>query len=196
MSNAADYTEAEIITQLQQGDEKAFESIFNRYHVELFRFALKYVQIQPLAEDIVHDVLLYLWEHRYDLTVTTSLKSYLYASVKHRSLDYLKSQYAKQVHESDIPEALPAATQADSAMQLLQLNEAVQQAVGQLPTKCRAIYMLSRDAELTYKEISQQLNISPKTVEAQMGIALQKLRKYLQTYWATVVWLPIVQFLF
>ena len=196
MSNAADHAEAEIITRLQQGSEKAFESIFNRYHVELFRFALKYVQIQPLAEDIVHDVLLYLWEHRYDLTVTTSLKSYLYASVKHRSLDYLKSQYAKQVHESDIPEALPAATQADSAVQLLQLNEAVQQAVGQLPTKCRAIYMLSRDAELTYKEISQQLNISPKTVEAQMGIALQKLRKYLQTYWATVVWLPIVQFLF
>ncbi|WP_052733094.1 RNA polymerase sigma-70 factor [Hymenobacter terrenus] len=198
MSNAAHYSEAELVLQLRQGNEQAFEAVFHRYHVEMFRFALKYVQVSPIAEDLVHDVLLYLWERRQDLVITTSLKAYLYAAVKYRALDYLKSQYAKQVYETDIPDVLTAATQADTALQVQQLNEAIQRAIAELPEKCRVIYQLSRDTGLTYKEISEQLDLSPKTVEAQMGIALQKLRKYLQQYWIIAVGLalPLLPFLF
>jgi len=188
MSHAVDYPEAELFFQLQQGNERAFASVFNRYHVELFRFALRYVQQPPLAEDIVQDVLLYLWERRQELTISASLKSYLYAAVKHRSLDYLKSQYAKQVPEGDLPEDLPAATQADTPLQVEQLTAAIHRAVAELPEKCRVIYTLSRNAELTYQEIATELGLSVKTVEAQMGIALRKLRAGLQGYELLLLW--------
>ncbi|MBD2766951.1 RNA polymerase sigma-70 factor [Hymenobacter sp. BT664] len=188
MSDAIDYPEAELLVQLQQGSERAFALIFDRYHVELFRFALKYVQLPALAEDIIQDVLLYLWERRQELVISASLKSYLYAAVKHRSLDYLKSQYAKQVPAGDLPEDLPAPMQADTPLQVQQLAEAIHRAVAELPEKCRVIYNLSRNAELTYHEIAAQLDLSVKTVEAQMGIALRKLRAGLRGYELLLLW--------
>ncbi|HLK96650.1 MAG TPA: RNA polymerase sigma-70 factor [Hymenobacter sp.] len=195
MSDAVDYSDEELFLRLRQGEEQAFALVFNRYHVELFRFALKYVQLPSLAEDIVQDVLLYLWERRQELAVITSLKAYLYAAVKHRSLDYLKSQYAKQVYESDLPEHLPSPTQADTSLQVQQLTEAIRSAIEALPERCRAIYTLSRNAELTYQEIADQLELSVKTVEAQMGIALRRLRTRLQGYELLLIWVLLAPFL-
>jgi RNA polymerase sigma-70 factor (ECF subfamily) len=145
-----------------------------------------------VAEEIVHDVLLYIWEHRHQLTITTSLKSYLYAAVKNRALDYLKSQYARQVHESEVPEQIQAAAYPDEELHLQELQTIIQQAIEQLPEKCRLIFRMSRNANLSYKEIAEQLDISPKTVEAQMGIALQRLRKYVEAHWELVWWLPLL----
>jgi len=183
------FPDEELVVQLRQGDERAFAAVFTRYHVELFRLALRYVRLPALAEDIVQDVLLYLWERRRELVITTSLKSYLLAAVKHRALDYLKSQYARQVYESDLPEDLPAAARADAPLQEKQLVAAIQQAIAALPEKCRLIYTLSRSAELSYQEIASQLGLSVKTVEAQMGIALRKLRGRLQGYELLLLWL-------
>ena len=195
MSDAVDYSDEELFLRLQQDEEQAFVLVFNQYHVELFRFALKYVRLPSLAEDIVQDVLLYLWERRQELAITTSLKAYLYAAVKHRSLYYLKSQYAKQVYESDLPEHLPTPTQADTPLQVQQLTEAIQRAIEGLPERCRVIYTLSRNAELTYQEIADQLELSVKTVETQMGIALRKLRIQLQGYeLLLLLWLLLVPF--
>jgi RNA polymerase sigma-70 factor (ECF subfamily) len=195
MSDAVAYLDEKLLFQLRQSNEQAFESIFKRYHVELFRFALKYVRLPSLAEDIVQDVLLYLWERRQELTITASLKAYLMAAVKHRALDYLKSQYAQQVYEGDLPENLPTPTQADTPLQVQQLTEAIGRAIEELPEKCRVIYTLSRNAELTYPEIADQLGLSVKTVEAQMGIALRKLRTRLQGYELLLFWLVMLPLL-
>lgn len=195
MSDAVDYLDEGLLLQLRQGDEQAFEAIFKRHHVALFRFALKYVRLPSLAEDIVQDVLLSLWERRQELTITASLQAYLMTAVKHRALDYLKSQYAKQVYESDLPENLTTPTQADTPLQVQQLTEAIGRAIGELPEKCRTIYTLSRNAELTYQEIADQLGLSVKTVEAQMGIALRKLRTRLQGYELLLFWLFLLPLL-
>ncbi|SFP94173.1 RNA polymerase sigma-70 factor [Hymenobacter arizonensis] len=195
LSETFDYPDAELLLLLQQGQEQAFAAVFRRYHVELFRFALKYVQLPALAEDLVQDVLLYLWERRRELAITASLKSYLYAAVKHRALDYLKSQYARQVPESELPEYLATPTQADTHLQAQELTEAIGQAVDELPEKCRLIFRLSRNAELSYQEIATQLGLSVKTVEAQMGIALRKLRTRLQGYEMLIIWGLIVPLL-
>lgn len=184
--------ESDIVFQLQQGSEQAFRAVFDQHHVGLYRLALTYVRIPQTAEDVVHDVLLYLWERRQEISITTSLKAYLYAAVKHRALDYLKSQYARQVYESDMPETLPAPGQADSALELQQVKQAIGEAIARLPEKCRLIYTLSRNTGLTYQEIAEQLDLSPKTVETQMGIALQRLRKYLEHYWLAGVGLPLL----
>jgi RNA polymerase sigma-70 factor (ECF subfamily) len=91
-------------------------------------------------------------------------------------IDYLKSQYSKHVHESDLPEYLATSAQADTPLQVQQLADAIRQAVDELPEKCRLIHMLSRTAELSYQEIATQLDLSVKTVEAHMGGALRKLK--------------------
>jgi len=195
-SPITDYTDSEIVRQLQQDNEKVFEFLFNQYHVGLFRFALRFVRMQTVAEEIVHDVLLYTWERRHQLTIDTSLKSYLYTAVKHRALDYLKSQYARQVYEREVPEHIKSEEYADEELQGQELKTIIGQAIERLPEKCRLIFRLSRNANLSYKEIAEQLDISPKTVEAQMGIALQRIRKYVETHWDLLWWLPFVHFLF
>ena len=190
-SNNTHYSDSEIVQQLQQSDEKVFEYVFNQYHLALFRFALKYVRIPAIAEEIVHDVLLYLWERRQALRIESSLKAYLYTAIKHRSLDYLKSQYAQHHYEYELPELPAVHSSADTALQQQELEGLIQQAIEALPSKCRLIYTLNRNVGLTYKEISEKLEISPKTVEAQMGIALQRLRKYLDGHWEMLLWLPL-----
>jgi RNA polymerase sigma-70 factor (ECF subfamily) len=186
-----DYTESEIVQQLRQSNEKVFEYLFQQYHVALFRFSLKYVRMPDVAEEIVHDVLLYLWQHRNTLLIKVSLQAYLYTATKHRSLDYLKSQYAQQSYESELPDLPAIHSQPDADLHQQELAGFIQRAIEVLPERCRIIYTMHRTAELTYKEIAEQLGISPKTVEAQMGIALQRLRKYLQEHWTTLFWLPL-----
>ena len=190
-STPFDFSDSEILEQLSQDSEKAFELIFTKYHVELFWYVMKYVRLKAVAEEIVHDVLLYIWEHRHHLIIAKSLKSYLFTAAKHKSLDYLKSSYAKQSYQDDFPEGLKAEVSPDSLLEQEELKKLIQAGIEQLPERCRLIYRLSRTNGLPYKEIASHLNISPKTVEAQMGIALQRLRNYLTKYFEVFLWFPL-----
>src|SRR5690606_32902871 len=120
------------------------------------------------------------------------LKAYLFQSVKNSSLNYLNSRFAKQDFQRDYfdQEELPV-NDTEEALTYEELQKIVQEAINQLPTKCRTIYSLSRNTGMSYKEIAEELGISIKTVENQMGIALKKLRTYLQHHWELLTLLLI-----
>jgi RNA polymerase sigma-70 factor, ECF subfamily len=178
-------TDRELLDRLAAGEVAAFEQIFQTHYKALCRFSLRYVRIEPVAEELVCDVLTALWQKRQTLLIS-SLQAYLFTAVRNASLNYLKSQFARQQFASDAVEVVHPET-AEDVLSQQELEAIIEAGVEALPTACRTIFQLSRNAEMSYAEIAQELGISPKTVKAQMGIALKKLRVYVGKYWGKLL---------
>lgn len=164
-------------------DEKAFESLFKTYYAKLTFFANKFVNDLQVSEEIVSDTFTGLWEQRKSLEITTSMNAYLYRMVQNRCLNYLKhkkveSEYVNYLAKHNMLTEIPASAQNPYFQK--ELEEQVQNAIAALPEKCREVFKMSRFEQLKNKEIAEQLNVSPKTVERHMTIALDKLRHCLK----------------
>ena len=130
------------------------------------------------------------WPRRYSCTcgknekkisIQTTLKTYLYSAVKNKCLNYIKLELPKQQSMADISEVMLSVSNAPKDEgENEQLKKYIQSAIDALPKKCRRIFILSRNAGMTYEEIAEELDLSKKTVENQMGIALKKLRESLE----------------
>ena len=129
------------------------------------------------AKDFAQEAFVVLWNHRKDLDIKLGLKPYLRQVVVNKCLNYLRREQRIDFSEnSQLPET---ATSIDAIHHLEKedLQKTIQQAVDNLPNRCRIIFSMSRYEEKSHKEISQALGISPKTVENQITIALKALRK-------------------
>lgn len=167
----------------------SFEDLFRQNYADLCRYALKLTRNEQVAEEVVQEVFISFWERRHSIAITHSVKSYLLSSVRNRSINYLKLQLPKDNRKEDIDDhhIILTASGGASGMEYDELYQQVQQAIDQLPEKCKAIFILSREEGLTYKEIAEQLSLSLKTVENQMGIALKKMRAALKPYLGQLV---------
>lgn len=151
-----------------------YESCFRTYYKQLVVFAYKIVHRQDVAEDMVQQVFLNVWEHLEHLDVDKGILSYLYQSTRNRCLNHLNSAYqASTMHVEEPLSDRPAA--ADRGLETKELLLQIKAAIQELPEKCREVFLLSREQGLTYKEIAAALDISVKTVENQMGKALKHL---------------------
>jgi RNA polymerase sigma-70 factor (ECF subfamily) len=168
-----------LFDDIRIGDEVAFNKAFDLYYSRLCFFADKILRDFDLSRSVAQQVFVDLWIKR-DKLVVTSLQSYLYHSVQNSALDVLKrkkveSRYLATLDKSETEEMKDLMEEAESADRI---NKAIQK----LPEKCREIFLLCRFEELKYAEIAEKLNISVKTVEMQITIALKKLRKELSDY--------------
>lgn len=172
------------LSQLVPDNLTSFESLFRLHYTELCRYALKLTRNEQVAEEVVQEVFVSFWERRNEITITHSVKSYLVSSVRNRSINYLKLQLPKDRKKEDIEEHNMGASVDDtsSGIEYKELYDLIQYAITTLPQKCRAIFILSREEGLTYQQIADQLDLSLKTVENQMGIALKKLRLVLKAH--------------
>ncbi len=178
----------DIAVSIQKGDIAAFESVFKAHYKSLCSYAMAMLKDMDQADEVVQQVFCKIWERRSSLQITSSVKAYLYRSVRNDCLNQLKhikikEQYIK--HNSDYSNM-----GSDSASHKLlgrELEMKVQEAIDELPEQCAIIFRLSRFEELKYKEIAEQLSISIKTVENQMGKALKLLRVKLAEYISLVV---------
>jgi RNA polymerase sigma-70 factor (ECF subfamily) len=169
-----------LFERIQKNDLPAYEIIFKRYYGELYRFAFSYLREATIAEEIAQEVFLYIWEKRKKITIQTTLKTYLYSAVKNKCLNYIRLELPRQQSTADISEVVIGISEKHhDEGENERLKKYIQTAINNLPTKCRQIFMLSRNAGMTYDEIAEELNLSKKTVENQMGIALKKLRESL-----------------
>ncbi|SHJ55241.1 RNA polymerase sigma-70 factor, ECF subfamily [Tangfeifania diversioriginum] len=169
-----------IFKRLQNGDEKAFSELFDQYYSALCLFANKYLCDMDLSRSLVQQVFIDLWTKREKITVTSSVKSYLYTTVKNRCIDvFRKTKATTEISESvENLNQIPFRDLIEEA----ELNDRINASINQLPEKCREIFLLCRFEGLKYSEIAEKLGISIKTVEMQMGIALKKLRDSLSDY--------------
>ncbi len=172
-------------------DKAQFEQLFKAYYPQLCAFSRKYVQDEDTARELVQVVFLNLWQKRDTVTADASLKAFLFKSVYNRSLNHLRDQKKFVGYELSDDESGSSSHPFvnHDALEEEELKEKINAALAALPERCREIFMMSRFEELRYAQIAEKLNISVKTVEAQMGKALGILREKLKDH------LPLLLFL-
>lgn len=158
-------------------DDRAFEQMYKAHYKALHSYANVMLRDEDTAEEIVQSMFLRFWEKRLLLNIQTSIKAYLYKCVHNDSLNYLKHQTTKAKYQDYAVQTMNDHHESASArVELNELQLRLQEALKDLPEQCRTIFQLSRFEELKYREIAEQLGISVKTVENQMGKALKIMR--------------------
>jgi RNA polymerase sigma-70 factor (ECF subfamily) len=190
-TKAAILPEQELLNGLKRHEITAYEMIFKSYYQPLCNYAYSYLQDHDEAEEVVQSTFLSIWEKKDSLEIRSSLKSYLYAMVRNASLNMIKHQKIKQRHAGEeLALGKDSEESVSNQVASLELEKRIEVALSYLPEQCRLIFKLSRFEELKYAEIADQLNISVKTVENQMGKALRIMREQLKDY------LPLLFILF
>lgn len=178
--------ENEIIIALKQGDKNALEALYKNYFVSLCTYAAELTGNIAAAEDIVSELYCFLWEHRKQIIIKESLKSYLFRAVRNRCLNHLKHQKTIQKYitesksmEAQVDEINLEYLKKNRELENIDISERIIKAVDKLPDQARVIFKLKRQEGRTYDEIAKELNISINTVRKQMSRALTKLRQEL-----------------
>ena len=159
-----------------------FEKLFRQYQPALVSYAYNYLKSREDALEVVQDVFVSIWNKRGELALDQSLKGYLFTATRNKSLNFLQKKkistvsFNAAVHDGQVEKP------SHERMEAQELETALYDEIYQLPAKCRQIFLLSRQDGMTYAEIANQLNISVKTVENQISIALKRLRKRLADY--------------
>lgn len=180
-------TDESAFEKLKNSDSKAFEWLFKNHYKRLCLFANRYVNNLPVAEEIVAETFTFLWERRGVLIITSSFTSYIYRAVQNRCLNYIKHKkvenaYVDYLVRHNLLDDQDYQDRTINSYTDKELAAEIRDAISKLPEKCREIFTLSRFGNLSYKQIAAKLSISPKTVENQMGIALDKLRQVLKDF--------------
>jgi hypothetical protein len=170
-----------LITLLQQGDRNAYKQLFIKYYSPLCEYASQYISDDD-SEELVQELMLFLWETRENLVIETSLKSYLFISTKHRCLNAIrKNQYHERIH-NQIYEKIKDQFEDPDYYFVNELTENIQKAIENLPETYRETFAMSRFGEKTNVQIAEELGISVKTVEYRISQALKILRFKLKDY--------------
>ncbi len=181
-------SEQEIIGAIREGNERIFEEIFRKYYQSLCNYANSILKEMDEAEEVVQNLFLSIWEKRSDLEISISLKSYLYRAVHNHCLNRIKHLKVREEYQQYAVNFYDASY--ESVSQTVMKNELetkIEEAIKKLPEQCRLIFQMSRFEELKYHEIAEQLELSPKTVENQIGKALKILRVELAEYLPLII---------
>lgn len=173
---------ADKIQLLQQAiacfdDVQAYKELFLYFQPSLEQFACSILHSKELAEEIVSDVFIKIWEKRHSLDKVSNLKFYLFTAVKNRSINKLHEQKRNAAINIDDVSIEIKSLYHDPEQQLIsaEMLKQLQDIIQNLPPRCRLIFKLVKEDELTYKETAELLQISVKTVESQMTLALKKI---------------------
>jgi RNA polymerase sigma-70 factor, ECF subfamily len=164
---------------LSQVNLKNFEHLFKEHFKALTGFALKFLPDHDEAKGVVHEVFVLLWEKFDALKADTNHRSYLYTAVRNRCLNVIRDK-KKLVQLSTVHNEITDANHDHLEMRELEIE--IEQGLNSLPEKCREVFEKSRIEGLKYAEIAEKMNISIKTVEAQMSKALKILRVHLAEF--------------
>ncbi|HET7321790.1 MAG TPA: RNA polymerase sigma-70 factor [Longimicrobiaceae bacterium] len=181
-------TERAWMERMRAGDEAAFELLFHRYYRPLFLFAERFVHSAEVAEDLTVDVFVRLWERRGEREVHGSVRGYLYTAVRNAALSHLKRErMVQRAHESVLrDDVLPGHARpslgADARVQAREVAQAVDEAIERLPDRTREAFVLHRKHGLTYAEVAEVMEISPRTVEVHIRTAVKSLRASLSAF--------------
>ncbi|GGM96342.1 hypothetical protein GCM10010967_32450 [Dyadobacter beijingensis] len=167
--------DAQLLDRLGSDDPHAFEEIYRRYWQRLYDFAYTKTRDTDAAEEIVQALFVVLWEKRVSLQVG-NLQSYLFTAVRNRIIDHFKEKAFTALDDVDSP------SEPDYPLFLDELEQAMQQAVGQLPEKTRRIFVLNRFEGNTVRQIASLLRMPERTVEYHITQALRTLKKLLKDF--------------
>ncbi len=160
--------------------KKEYEKIFRTHYSELCSYAFNFMKDIDDAEEVVQSIFVKLWENKNNLHIKTSIKSYLYSSIRNRCLNSIKHiEVRERYKEFNKQEIELEQNLQDNESEKTEMEQKVRTIIDNMPEKRRRVFILSRYNRLKYKEIAEELSISIKTVENHMGKAMKTLRKEL-----------------
>ena len=169
------YEDKVLVELLSNGDRLAFSEIYSRFWQKLFVVAHNRLKEKCEAEDIVHDVFSSLWANRYKIHIE-SLESYLAIATKYMVLSKIRRKLQERKYYNSSTQTPVFELAIESSLHYKRILEIVKKEVEKLPEKCKLIFKSSRDEEMSAKQIADELNISPKTVENQLNKALKQIK--------------------
>ena len=175
------HTDQILLRQLSQNDQAAFTAIYERYWKSLFREAMNVIRSQKEAEDCVQEVFVSLWNRRQALSITT-LRAYLHTAVRYQCIDRIEKNMIRGGYLEDFTTYLEANQTMPSIEEELYARELaanIDQVMDKMPDKMREVFRLSRQEQLTHREIATRLQISEETVKKQIYLALKFLKSNL-----------------
>ena len=170
-----------LLSAVQRGDQKAFDTLFRRYYPMLCAYGHRFVELED-AEEIVEDSLLWIWENRETLVIESSLNSYLFKMVYRRALNKLAHIDATQRADTRFYEEMQEMLQDTDYYQIEELVKRIEDAIAALPESYREAFVMHRFRDMSYKEIAETLGVSPKTIDYRIQQALKQLRMDLKDY--------------
>ena len=163
--------------KIKEGDIQAFETLFRSCYEPLCRYACRFVGNMETAEEIVQDLFYVLWKDRQNLNIFTSVNGYLYRSVKNKSLQQIEKAMIRDAYRATYDEntAIETGTPQEE-LEYKELEQQVEETLHRLPERRQKIFRMNRVEGKKYGEIAQELQLSVKTVEAEISKTLQALR--------------------
>jgi RNA polymerase sigma-70 factor, ECF subfamily len=171
-----------LTEEIKNGNIAAFEKVFREFYAPLTLYVAGILKDKDVAEEIVQDFFYNFWKNRGQIDVHSSLKSYLFQSVRNRALKYIRHENVKQKYAAMVLDSSASLSSEMSVYELKELESRINQVLDKLPPLCSQIFRMSRFEGLKYKEIAEKLSISIKTVEANMSRALTEFRQHLGAY--------------
>jgi RNA polymerase sigma-70 factor (ECF subfamily) len=188
-----EYIEVDFGRKLKTNEAgAAVEELFRTYYQPLCNYAFFFLKDIDESEEIVQGIFYNMWEKRASTEINTSVKSYLYTSVRNNCLNRIKHLKIRNKHRESV--IISSERSSDNAMHRIiskELEVQIKSAIDGLPEQCGLIFKLSRHGDLKYAEIADHLDISVKTVENQMGKALKILREKLKSYLILLIFILI-----
>ena len=185
----------DIIDALKKQDKKRFEVFYKKYYRPLFTVAYRYVGNTEIAEEIVHDVFITIWNKADQLNIQSSMKSYLFRSIVNSSLNHIKKEKTKSEKQSAYEMAVGqeldnVGDETNEAEE--KLLKGLEDALELLPDKCKQVLYLSRFGKSKQQDIADQMEISIKTVKNHLTYGFKKLREHLEKHQQLTIWVMLL----
>jgi RNA polymerase sigma-70 factor (family 1) len=176
-----------VIQVAKDNDEKAFRKLFELHYAPLVQYSTYIIGSFSLAEEIVSEVFVNLWKNRLKLAEVQDFKKYIYTSTKNKTIDYIrqaKNLSFISLDKNELKEYITYSNPEETYIEE-EVRLKLEAAILKLPEKCRMIYRLVKEEQMKYREVAELLDISPKTVENQMIIAMKRIREEISLYYNT-----------
>ena len=175
------HSDKDLYSKLKSSDLKSFDAIFDRFYPALCAYGAQFVSLQD-AENIVQDVMLWLWENRESIMIENSLGTYLFRAVKNRCLTLINRGAIRSKVVSDLQQSMREKFDSPDFYVVEDLADHLEAALAEWPPTYRQAFEMNRFYGKSYKEIADTLGLSPKTVDYRIQQALKRLRVALRDF--------------
>lgn len=186
----ANTSDAKLLEMLRQGSMSAYEQVFLRYYTTLCTYAGLFTKDRETSENIVQELMAWLWENRRQVRITESLPKYLFTATRNRCLKHISHEMVERRTLDEIGKRLHDEFESPDFYLVKELEAKIQIALKELPDTYREAFEMNRFQHKTYNEIASQLHVSQKTIDYRIQQSLKSLRIKLKDY------LPLIALLF
>lgn len=191
-------SEEEVLYKVREGDESAFSIIYRHYHTSLYIYLLRFCKIPSLAEDLVHDVFLKIWETKDRINPQLSFSGYLYRIARNHVIKTIDKLATDQVMREQLFSQLnePVSNTPEHMVRAKEYDRLFQEALAQMPPQRLRVFQLCRQDGKSYDEAAALLGISRNAVKKHMVLGMRSIYEYVHRYGDIVVAIYIAQKIF